>query len=86
MKIPLDLDRLNYSELSRKTGLSLSYISLVFRGRRRPSTDASAAIAKALSKIKGFPISMDALHLALAQKRAEFKREEQKRFKTVLVQ
>jgi transcriptional regulator with XRE-family HTH domain len=70
----LDLSNVNYSEVSRRTLLSLSFVSLIFRGKRRPSTDATLKISQALSEMLGTPVSMEHLHLALAKKRAKEKK------------
>lgn len=62
----LDISNVNYSEISRKSGLSLSFVSLVFRGLRRPSSDAVLKLSKVLTDIKGVPIGMEELHGVLA--------------------
>jgi len=41
--------RFNFSEISRRTGLSVSHISRVFRGERRPSVHSLMQIAKAVN-------------------------------------
>ena len=70
----LDLSNVNYSEIARQTGLSLSYVSLVFRGMRRPSMDAAVKICKALSEATGDLVTMETLHQALAPERLKQKK------------
>jgi transcriptional regulator with XRE-family HTH domain len=65
----LDISNVNYSEVSRRSSLSLSFVSLVFRGKRRASTDATLKIAQALTGMLGIPVTMEDLHLVLVQER-----------------
>lgn len=60
---------LSLSDIARGTGLSLSDISLVMRGRRRPSSDAQNAIAGYLG------VSVDTLYRRLAEARAIYRGE-----------
>jgi transcriptional regulator with XRE-family HTH domain len=41
--------RFNFTEIHRRTGLSISHISRIFRGERKPSVDALVVIAKAVN-------------------------------------
>jgi transcriptional regulator with XRE-family HTH domain len=40
----------NYSEIARATGLSVSFISRVFRGERNPSLASLITLAKAVDR------------------------------------
>lgn len=47
------LGRLSQRELAKRAGLHYSYVSLVLRGKRRPSIDALSRIAKATGRDMG---------------------------------
>ena len=69
----LDISNVNYSEVSRRSGLSLSFVSLVFRGKRRASLDATLEIARALTEMQGVPVTIEDLHLVLTRERSREK-------------
>ena len=41
--------KLNYSEVARKSGLSVSFISRLMRGKRSPSLSSFVRVAKAIN-------------------------------------
>lgn len=44
----LDLEKINRSKIHRETGLTLSHVSRIFSGERRPSLEAARDIARSL--------------------------------------
>ena len=63
----LDLSAISctFSDLARDSGLSLSSVSRILRGERRPSLDAARQLTEALSRSEGRPVSLDELYGAL---------------------
>lgn len=57
----VNLDNVNLSEMSRRTGISLSMLSHVFRGRRNPSLSSARLIAGELSRQLGYRVTVDGL-------------------------
>lgn len=51
----IPLNSINYSEIARKSNLSISFISRIMRGERTPSLRSSISISEAMG------ISMDQL-------------------------
>ena len=56
---PVSIGGMSLSELSRKTGISVSYLSRVFRGEKMPATATLSQLAVVLN------VTMDRLHAEL---------------------
>jgi transcriptional regulator with XRE-family HTH domain len=55
------LNRMSYSDIARKSCMTLSFISLLFRGRRHAKAETLSKIAKVLG------VTMDELHSHLSK-------------------
>ena len=65
MKPVLSLENLNYSDIARKTGVTVGYVSRIYRGMRVPS----AKTLRVLARERG--VSMDVLMRKLEAVRKE---------------
>jgi len=57
--------RFNCSKISRETGISISYLSRIWRGERNPRMDMLRAVAGSMK------VTVDALDRMLVKKREE---------------